>query len=92
MRKFTWDKKDRIRLQKAAQKGYSIEQISKIIAKSRYTITQELKRGLSENEWEEKLYVGYSPKKAIISLMKDLLGDNVDFVEEVFEEKEDEQE
>lgn len=90
MKKLTWNKNDRIRLQAAAREGYSIEQISKIINKSRYTITQELKRGLDKEAWEEKRYVNYSPKKSAIFQIKDCLGDSFDFVKETFEEKEDE--
>jgi len=73
-RAIDWSIKDRKRLQVLCREGFTIARIVEVFDVSRVVINKELQRGLTEEEWNERRYVKYSIKKAILSEAKEKLG------------------
>ena len=88
-KKFVWRKERRSRLEVLVKEGYSVAALCKKTKYSRYVMEKELKRGLTEEEWQEKRYVKYNKYKAVYNETKEYLGDNFELLLEAIGNKDE---
>lgn len=69
MRRSTWNHASRLELEQYLKDGYKISFISEKMNRSRPTILEEVKRGITEDEYKERRYNQYRAAKAHLSVM-----------------------
>lgn len=74
MRKKVWTLETRRHLEHLLSEGFSVNQIRELIGGATVTILKEIKRGVSEKEYDQKRFVKYSVEQAIINEVLETLG------------------
>lgn len=73
MRRSSWNREMRLELENYLKQGYTISAIANKIHLTRPTVLEEVKRGLSDEEYSERRYNQYRANKAhLMALFEDV--------------------
>ncbi len=73
--KYEWNIEKRNMLKGLLSQGYRITEIEEMLDISRHTLRAELKRGLTESEFNNLRYIKYDPLMAMDSLVREVVSD-----------------
>lgn len=72
--KSNWTLEKRQQLEHLLAEGFNVNQVRELVGGSASTILKEIKRGVSEEEYDQKRFVKYSFKQAIYKEVLENIG------------------
>lgn len=72
--KSNWTLEKRQQLEHLLAEGFSVNQVRELVGGSASTVLREIKRGVSEEEYNQKRFVKYSFKQAIYQEVIESIG------------------
>lgn len=72
--KSNWTLEKRQQLEHLLAEGFNVNQVRELVGGSASTILKEIKRGVSEEEYDQKRFVKYSFKQAICKEVLENIG------------------
>lgn len=78
MKRSSWNRDSRLELERLLKQGYTISYIASKMKVSRPTILDEVKHGITEDEYNERRYNQYRANKAhLLALFEDVPEDEI---------------
>lgn len=70
-----WSMENRNKLKFLLDEGFTVTKVAELMEMSYVTVLGEVKRGLEPNEYDEKRWVKYEPKKAVLYELNEQYGE-----------------